>query len=161
MTRFETKVCSRCGGSGKFPFNLMHGTMCYGCFGSGVQLTKRGEAAKEFLERSLEVPVETLKVGDGIKMSIADRKFGQIMLIDFGPQKEIALKHCTAYEMNHEHEPVYYFKTATGCTTIEPGAMVRRFFSNEEKEPFIQAALAYQDTLTASGNPKKRGKKSV
>ena len=30
--------CRRCGGSGKFSYNLQHGTMCYGCRGTGVQM---------------------------------------------------------------------------------------------------------------------------
>lgn len=29
--------CRRCGGSGKFAYNLLHGDMCYGCHGSGYQ----------------------------------------------------------------------------------------------------------------------------
>lgn len=30
--------CRRCGGSGKFSYNLLHGTMCYGCRGTGYQM---------------------------------------------------------------------------------------------------------------------------
>ena len=26
-------TCSRCGGSGRYSFNLIHGTKCYGCGG--------------------------------------------------------------------------------------------------------------------------------
>lgn len=32
--------CSRCGGSGRYSFNLIHGTKCYGCNGTGKQKTK-------------------------------------------------------------------------------------------------------------------------
>lgn len=28
-------TCTRCGGSGSFSFNLVHGTTCYGCRGAG------------------------------------------------------------------------------------------------------------------------------
>lgn len=35
-----TYPCSRCGGSGRYSFNLIHGTMCYGCRGTGRQKTK-------------------------------------------------------------------------------------------------------------------------
>lgn len=31
-----TETCSRCGGSGSYSFNLRHGSMCYGCNGSGT-----------------------------------------------------------------------------------------------------------------------------
>lgn len=33
-------TCSRCGGSGRYSFNLIHGTRCYGCGGTGKQKTK-------------------------------------------------------------------------------------------------------------------------
>lgn len=33
-------TCSRCGGSGRYSFNLIHGTKCYGCGGTGKQKTK-------------------------------------------------------------------------------------------------------------------------
>lgn len=33
-------TCTRCNGTGRFSFNLMHGTKCYGCNGSGKQYTK-------------------------------------------------------------------------------------------------------------------------
>lgn len=29
-------TCSRCGGSGNYSFNMMHGSMCYGCHGHGT-----------------------------------------------------------------------------------------------------------------------------
>lgn len=35
-----TYTCSRCNGSGRYSFNLMHGTKCYGCNGTGQQRTK-------------------------------------------------------------------------------------------------------------------------
>jgi DnaJ-class molecular chaperone len=59
-TKFESKTCSRCGGSGNYSFNLMHGTMCYGCSGSGEQYTKRGKEAQRFFAESLTVPAPNL-----------------------------------------------------------------------------------------------------
>jgi len=41
---FEHTTCPRCGGSGNYSFNLMHGSRCYGCYGSGYKLTKRDKA---------------------------------------------------------------------------------------------------------------------
>jgi hypothetical protein len=32
------KTCSRCGGSGRYSFNLMDGDRCFGCSGSGKQM---------------------------------------------------------------------------------------------------------------------------
>ena len=36
----QAYTCSRCNGTGSYSFNLMHGTKCYGCNGSGKQYTK-------------------------------------------------------------------------------------------------------------------------
>lgn len=40
-------TCSRCGGSGSFSFNLIHGTMCYGCMGAGVLIVDAKAHAKK------------------------------------------------------------------------------------------------------------------
>ena len=39
--------CSRCGGSGKFSFNQLHGDVCYGCTGSGFQMVDLAAVAKK------------------------------------------------------------------------------------------------------------------
>jgi hypothetical protein len=31
-----TKTCGRCGGRGHYSFNLVHGTVCFGCGGKGI-----------------------------------------------------------------------------------------------------------------------------
>jgi len=36
----QAYTCTRCNGTGRYSFNLMHGTKCYGCNGSGKQYTK-------------------------------------------------------------------------------------------------------------------------
>lgn len=53
-----TKVkCGRCGGSGKYSFNLIHGNKCYGCNGTGFQMV---DAAKEE-KRSIRASEKKLK----------------------------------------------------------------------------------------------------
>jgi hypothetical protein len=61
---FEKTSCGRCGGGGKYSFNLMHGDRCYGCGGSGLALTKRGKAARAKLLELQQRPVPDLKVGE-------------------------------------------------------------------------------------------------
>src|SRR2546430_1494682 len=39
ITAINTKVCTRCHGSGSYSFNLKDGTVCYGCGGTGKMLT--------------------------------------------------------------------------------------------------------------------------
>ena len=47
------RCCSRCGGSGRYSYNSMHGDRCYGCNGTGTQLAgkKAGTIAAEIQTR--------------------------------------------------------------------------------------------------------------
>lgn len=67
----KTKVpCRRCGGSGKFSYNLQHGTMCYGCRGTGYQMVdlaaekKRQQTAAMKRERMEQYHQEVRAVTD-------------------------------------------------------------------------------------------------
>jgi hypothetical protein len=60
---FETETCGRCCGSGHYSFNMMDGTVCYGCSGAGVKRTKRGQAARSLFEASLLTPLADVQVG--------------------------------------------------------------------------------------------------
>ena len=54
----KTKVpCRRCGGSGHFSYNLIHGTMCYGCHGTGYQMIDLAAEKKrqQTAERNREI----------------------------------------------------------------------------------------------------------
>lgn len=44
-------VCGRCGGSGRYSFNLLHGTTCYGCSGLG---SVKPKLTRELFERISE-----------------------------------------------------------------------------------------------------------
>ncbi len=63
---FEKTSCGRCGGGGRYSFNLMHGDRCYGCGGTGLALTKRGKLARAKLIELQQRPVADLKVGEFI-----------------------------------------------------------------------------------------------
>lgn len=43
--------CRRCGGSGKFSYNLIHGNMCYGCRGTGYQMVDLDRERKNAARR--------------------------------------------------------------------------------------------------------------
>jgi len=45
MRTFERQTCNRCGGSGRYSYNAIHGDMCYGCSGKGTYLTPAGRKA--------------------------------------------------------------------------------------------------------------------
>lgn len=161
MSHFETTVCSRCGGSGNYSFSLMHGTMCYGCNGSGVKFTKRGKAANEYFQSLMMVPVEELKVGNAIRFFSQDRKFKEIVAIDEGTDAELGEKYCTGYSLGADgNRKMIYLEAKSGDKLkVYPGTLIRKYQTDEEKKAKLQQALAYQETLTQSGTPKKRTKK--
>lgn len=41
------QTCTRCGGSGNYSFNMIDGTCCYGCSGSGFQMIDLAAVAKK------------------------------------------------------------------------------------------------------------------
>ena len=67
---FETRECSRCGGSGRYSFNQIHGDMCYGCHGKGRQMTKRGIAAREIWMEIARPTIPVTDVKPGMKLYV-------------------------------------------------------------------------------------------
>lgn len=63
---FETEPCSRCGGSGRYSFNLMDGDLCYGCNGTGFKWTTKGGKAWKKFDAMRETEVCNIKVGDKV-----------------------------------------------------------------------------------------------
>lgn len=68
--RFEKKECSRCGGCGRFSFNYHDGDKCYGCSGTGRQLTPAGKRAFKAYEETRDeltrVLASDVKVGERV-----------------------------------------------------------------------------------------------
>jgi hypothetical protein len=68
---YETKTCGRCGGSGRYSYNTMHGSVCYGCSGRKTVLTRAGAKAQklvaEFIAANYWVLAGDVKVGDVVR----------------------------------------------------------------------------------------------
>lgn len=157
MSVFEHKVCSRCGGSGKFSFNLVHGTMCYGCKGTGEQLTKRGQAARQFFEDSLTVLASELKVGMSIRESSGWKNFAVIQAIDSGTDQELGKKYGTSYLLGENGNRQMILADTGRCQAkFYPDCRVRVMHTDEEKKIKLRAALEYQSMLNANGTVSKR-----
>lgn len=64
---YELKTCGRCGGSGRFSFNAIHGDRCYGCSGSGKVFSAAGKkahaAVQAFKVENFSIAVEALEPG--------------------------------------------------------------------------------------------------
>ena len=145
---FEHLTCTRCGGSGKYSFNMMDGTRCYGCNGSGHMLTKRGQAAQAFLNDMRSRPVEELKVGD-------------LVYIDFSFQrpKFMRVESMRLDELNTKHENWILEFPSEKCAwtvTYGFGHKMRVGFTAEEKAEQVKAALEFQASLTKGGTVAKR-----
>lgn len=146
---FEHETCSRCCGDGKYSFNLMHGSVCYGCSGTGYKLTARGRAAQSFLNQMREIPMENFQIGDFIQF---DRfsKFAKVTDIQFLSGAE------AGYVNNPELQCVSLkVEGYTGIIGFVGKTTYRKGFTAEEKQQQVNRALAYQETLTKMGKPRK------
>lgn len=144
---FESVSCPRCGGGGKYSFNLMHGDRCYGCGGSGVKMSKRGAAAKAEYLRLLERRVGDLKVGDSIYdwLGLNGGKCWQrIDSIEADPMSG-SIKLC----LSRKGKPVGHF--ITGADHKVPAVS-----SEAQRLEFLAQAVAYQAKLTKEGKVSKR-----
>lgn len=149
MTKFETVVCGRCGGTGHYSFNQIDGTMCYGCRGVGAVYTKRGLEAKRFFDESLSVPAKDVNIGDFIQCWAGDPKYYKVTdksyetINDGRVCVQLVMStdkyHCV-YRSNQEQRIKVHTDTQT-------------------KQAKLKAALEYQETLTKAGKVKKSDKK--
>lgn len=153
---FESVRCTRCGGSGRMPFSV-RGGICFKCDGPGFVLTKRGRAAQAYLDALRTIPAEDFKPGDLIlssgfsagSMTVASKwlKVTEVRTVD-------ARK---TYPNEPEGSLMTEIVTEGGGSfgAMQGTAKWRKGFSAEEKAAQRAAALAYQDTLTKAGTPRK------
>jgi hypothetical protein len=143
MTVFENVPCTRCGGSGKFSFNAVHGDMCYGCKGTGYTLTKRGQAAYGYLIGLRNVKASDIAVGDLVQFEdITVSYFVRIESIHIMDTGLIQLRG------THRGNPLTFLYL--------PNKLVRKGWSGGEKAAQLAKAVAYQSTLTKAGKVNKR-----
>lgn len=69
---FPLTECRRCGGSGHHSFNLMHGTTCYGCGGTGWVIAKKAKKVygefKTLLKERTQPSTRMLAIGDKVRL---------------------------------------------------------------------------------------------
>ncbi len=134
---FESTECSRCLGSGRYSFNLMHGSMCYGCQGKGWKFTKRGRAAYDYFTSLLSKPIRDLQVGDLVRDTY-DAKFRRVI--------EITIREDGKYHVQ---------MNGLGYSGYDGDTVVRVGADAEQKQAAMEKAIAYQGTLTKAGTPRK------
>lgn len=150
-TIFETETCTRCGGTGHFSYNQITGTTCFKCNGGRMQFTKRGAAASAWLRKRLETPVSEIKVGDRVWLTLgvgskrrvctvqAVRPTTSVISVNGVPAQELGLLDLDTDQ--------------GGYGGLSPSYIIHRAPKQED----LDAALAYQATLTKAGKPAKRG----
>src|SRR5262245_43139450 len=72
-TSLETITCSRCGGSGQFSYCQRWGTTCFKCVGRKRVYTKRGAAARRYMENLLSVPASQLQPGMKVRALVISK----------------------------------------------------------------------------------------
>lgn len=150
-TIFETEHCSRCDGTGSYSFNGEH-SRCYKCDGkNGARaLTKRGLAAKEFYLSKLRMKAGDVRVGD----VIATDRVKQLTVVEVAtvpaPGK---IKRDGVWVAAPDQVLITGPKMVL---QLSPENIVRRLPTVEERDAMHAEALAYQDTLTKAGKPRKR-----
>jgi hypothetical protein len=163
---FETETCSRCWGSGLYSYCEKWGHTCFKCGtipgqpGSGKQYTKRGKMAKDFYTALLSKRTTELKPGDAIyndmRSIVGGKKWRKV--VEVYPQT--AERTGGAVALNPEtHEPIYsgYVIEVEGGTIHTDGDSLHRVsHTAEEKAPLFAEALAYQESLTKAGTPRKK-----
>lgn len=155
---FEHITCARCGGSGKYSYNLMDGDRCYGCGGTGYTLTRRGRAAQAYLDSLRVKPATAVQVGDLVEFEHFTGPWSAVRVI----------ARVEAIEPDTVNGQGRFSLIATRAKTGErmvmhlvPKSEVRLGFTAAEKQALRDKALAYQATLTKSGAVSKRAAKAA
>jgi hypothetical protein len=160
MGTFETKTCTRCGGSGHYSYCQMHGTTCFGCAGSGKMLTKRGKAAAAYLRALRTVKASEVKFGDCVLMpgvpGFSKTTYFRVerMWTDIKSCSS-TVNGVTKYHNHLNLEGTSPKGEQQGLGTFAE-VDVRLVPTKAEAAEQMAKALAYQDTLTVAGTPRKR-----
>jgi hypothetical protein len=157
-TKIETETCSRCGGSGNYSYCEMHGTTCFKCGGSGITYTKRGKIARDYLEALRSKKAEDVTVGESIRVDdpMSNKRY-------FIKITEVIIETPETAKTISNGKPVPYVYLNADKHSIGtfPGSMVRIAQTAEQKAATLKRALAFQDTLTKTGTPRKRNTTEV
>lgn len=153
----ELETCGRCGGCGKHSYCQMYGNTCFGCGGTGVKLTKRGKAARAYLETLRSKRADQILVGGEIKHDgvpgFSKGSWGKVEKITVGPSTS---KYMEAGEWKTPEGDHYTFTTAA-C--IHSGVKFDRIMRVRQTKESLAAtaklAQEFQATLTKQGTPRK------
>jgi len=153
LERFETTTCGRCGGSGRYSYCLMYGSVCFGCGGSGKKYTKRGAAALAYLKEIRSKRADQFTVGELFYVEPGPFNPGAFAIIDsIGIDSDGLLD----IKMSRAGKPFMSYGR------LRPDSLHRPGLTAEQKADTLKRALEYQDTLTKQGKPRREhGRRSI
>lgn len=159
--RIETTECSRCCGTGRYSYNQMHGSRCYGCGGSGKAYTRRGREAARYLEALRSKPARDFAPGDLVRHDMftpggSIRTW--ITVTKVAPSTVRIVTPGSADAPGSNGDSVTIEGTGKhGNARITTGAdkLLRQGFDAETKQAQLADAIAYQATLTVKGKVSK------
>lgn len=144
---FEVETCTRCGGTGKHSFCQQYLDVCFKCRGAGRAYTKRGAAAVEFLYSLMQITVDQLKTGDLVFHEGKYRPVSEIRSSSTsGIQSDGSKIQFVAL--------VFVSPKGEWVCHMHPEQKIRVKGANYPE--LLNQAYTYQDSLTKTGNPKKR-----
>lgn len=147
---YELETCSRCSGSGHYSYCQSHGTTCFKCGGTGVVLSKKGSATKNYFLEITTKSAGEAKVGDLVK----DRKW---LIV-----KSIEIRENAMQSNNGPWESAIDFTLtekdgtpAIGFVTTSKSC-IQCIDNLEQWKELHNQALDYQTKLTKTGKLMKK-----
>ncbi len=158
----ETETCSRCGGSGNYSYCQSYGTTCFRCCGRKRTYTKRGHAALLYLKQLRSRPIETIQVGDVVKMGGVTMScqvydvWVKVTQVSRRTQEGSSLQDGVMVPYSVEQVVLSGLGKGTEyATASQPGTLIEVVLPKDEQHALLAQALDYQDTLTKAGAPRQ------
>jgi hypothetical protein len=147
---FESKTCTRCGGSGQFSWCQMHGSTCFGCGGNGLMLTKRGKVAQAWLNARKRKPLGEVAAGEWV-LSEGIPGFSASVWVKIDEvEGEGSERNVSGLSKRGER---HHWKGSE--------MVVRMFFGKVRETELAREGLAFQETLTKTGTVRKTKRKEA
>jgi hypothetical protein len=150
---FELESCSRCGGSGKYSYCQSYGTKCFKCGGSGVTITKRGGAAREFFNESLKRHTNELEVGHLVQLTN-----GWVKILRIENEVTICKESIDQKEFEGREDIRLYFNNSS--YQLSKDSKKESIVSYDDYDSKLMIALDHQLKLTKTGKLMKKYNKT-
>jgi hypothetical protein len=150
-TGFESRMCSRCCGSGRYSFNQMHRDMCYGCRGCGLVFTMRGSVARQYFQDSILTAAGDVKAGWIARGN--NGKWFPVVSVEPYQLRGASLTNGVMVPYDRPGVEITYGRVGhiedlTNMIPAQPNIVA--------VSAFRDAALLYQQTLTQAGTVRKK-----